>query len=202
MFSESMKKIQKNTKGQSLDGADKKGKLEDKGKNEVVGRKSSEYKRQLVERQRLKLKVYKMRERQFRRFFGMAQADKSGETGDNLLVYLERRLDNVVFRLKLALSRRHARQMVVHGHFLLNGKKVKSPSILVKEGDVISLSESSKNSAGLKQAFEKKFNSNVKVPEWLEAESGAFSGKVLKLPARSDIAIKAETSLIVELYSR
>lgn len=202
MVSDAMKKNHKNSRTQAVEGVDKKNKNEEKGKSEVVSRKSSEFKRQLVEKQRLKIDIYNLRERQFKRFFEMAQADKSGETGDNLLIYLERRLDNVVFRLKLALSRKHARQMIVHGHFLLNGKKVKSPSILVSAGDVVELTNNSKNNAELKMAFEKKLNSGVRVPEWLELNSTELTGKVLKLPARTDIPVKAETSLVVELYSR
>ncbi len=165
-------------------------------------RRGSEYKRQLVEKQRLKLKIYKMRERQFKRFFELASRDKTNGTGDNLLSYLERRLDNAVFRLKLATSRRHARQMVVHGHFMVNGKYVKSPSYLVKVNDVISLADKSKSSETLKSAFEKRFQSSVKVPDWLSFDADNLRGVVLRLPVRTDIPTKIETSLIVELYSK
>jgi small subunit ribosomal protein S4 len=187
--------VEKKTRaGRSGDGASSGGK--------TGGKRASEYKRQLVEKQKLKKRVYKMRERQFKRFFGMASAEKTGETGDNLLIFLERRLDNVLFRLKMALSRLHARQMIVHGHFLLNGKHVKSPSMLVSVGDVITLKENSKKSEGLIQAFDKRMNSGVRVPEWLELDAAAFKGTVVKIPARTDIPTKSETSLIVELYSR
>jgi len=172
------------------------------GNEESLGRRASEYKRQLVEKQKLKKRVYKMRERQFRRFFNMAEAMKKGETGDNLLVILERRLDNVIFRVKMALSRKHARQMIVHGHFLLNGKHVKSPSSLVKPGDVVTLTDQAKAAAGIKDAFERRMNSSVRVPEWLELDAETYKGTVLKIPTRTDIPTKAETSLIVELYSR
>lgn len=163
------------------------------------GKRGSEYKKQLVEKQRLKQRVYKLRERQFKRFFRMAEQMKVGETGDNLLVLLERRLDNVVFRLKLALSRKHARQMIVHGHFEVNGKAVKSPSILVKENDKISFVSSSE---GLRSAFGQRLSSSVRVPDWLEYEQEKMSGKVIKLPTRVDIPTKVDTSLIVELYSK
>lgn len=166
------------------------------------GKKASEYKRQLVEKQKLKKGVYKMRERQFRRFFKLAADMKEGETGDNLLMYLERRLDNVVFRLKMALSRMHARQMVVHGHFLLNGNRVKSPSMLVSPGDVITLTEKARAKDSLKQAFERRMKSGVRVPEWLELDVEELKGSVLKVPERTDISTKSETSLIVELYSK
>ena len=155
------------------------GNADKKPKEEAPGRRASEYKRQLLEKQKLKKRVYKMRERQFKRFFFMAEAMKTGETGDNLLVLLERRLDNVVFRVKMALSRKHARQMIVHGHFLLNGKHVKSPSSLVKPGDVITLAERARSAAGLKEAFERRMNSGVRVPEWLELDTDGYKGTVL-----------------------
>lgn len=201
MVSESVKRNPKGAKLQSSESLEKKSRNEEKSKGEV-SRKSSEYKRQLVEKQRLKRDIYNLREKQFRRFFKMAQAKKDGETGDNLLVFLERRIDNVVFRLKLALSRKHARQMIVHGHFLLNGKKIKSPSILVEEGDQVSFVSRSKDNVALRQAFDKKLNSGVRVPEWLELDAESLTGKILKLPTRVDIPVKTETSLVVELYSR
>jgi len=206
MFSESTEKMHKGVKKTALDGEKKskgaQSKDESFGGPATGGKRASEYKRQLVEKQKLKKRVYKMRERQFKRFFGLATAAKTGETGDNLLIFLERRLDNVVFRLKMSLSRLHARQMIVHGHFLLNGKHVKSPSLLVSPGDVITLTERAKTAEGLKAAFEKRMNSGVRVPEWLELDAEGFKGAVLKTPTRTDIPTKCETSLIVEFYSK
>jgi small subunit ribosomal protein S4 len=198
MISEASEKVHKGVRKVTPDS----GNAEKKSKEEAPGRRVSEYKRQLLEKQKLKKRVYKMRERQFKRFFFMAEAMKTGETGDNLLVLLERRLDNVVFRVKMALSRKHARQMIVHGHFLLNGKHVKSPSSLVKPGDVITLAESSRLTTGLREAFERRMNSGVRVPEWLELDAEGYKGTVLKIPNRTDIPTKSETSLIVELYSK
>lgn len=162
-------------------------------------KRGSEYKRQLLEKQRLKKRVYKLREKQFKRFFKMAANSHSGETGENLLILLERRLDNVVFRLKLALSRKHARQMIVHGHFRLNGAHVKSPSLLVKQGDVISFVS---DSPDLKTAFASRLASSIRVPDWLEIDSDGLRGSVVRLPLRIDIPTKAEMSLIVEFYSK
>jgi small subunit ribosomal protein S4 len=208
MFSETTEKIHKGLKKAPVDGSEKKTKGS-RSKDEPAaggsthgGKRASEYKRQLVEKQKLKKRVYKMRERQFKRFFGLAVATKTGETGDNFLIFLERRLDNVVFRLKMSLSRLHARQMIVHGHFLLNGKHVKSPSLLVSPGDVITLTERAKSAEGLKAAFERRMNSGVRVPEWLELDAEGFKGSMLKIPARTDISTKSETNLIVEFYSK
>ncbi len=201
MMSGTSENLHKSPRKTSGDGLERKSKGE--GSNDSSGgKRSSEYKRQLVEKQKLKKKVYNLREKQFRRFFDLAVADKSGETGDNLLVYLERRLDNIVYRLKMALSRKHARQMIVHGHFLLNGKPVKSPSLIVKAGDVISLVEKTKQASTFKAIFEKRMNSGVKTPDWLELSPADGRGVILKLPSRVDIPTKSETSLIVELYSK
>lgn len=200
MLSGASESLQKNNlRKPGVDGVERKSKGEGDSSG---GKRASEYKRQLVEKQKLKKRVYCMREKQFKRFFGLAVADKSGETGDNLLIYLERRLDNVVYRLKMALSRRHARQMVVHGHFLLNGKPVKSPSLLVKSNDVISLVNKSKGFGEMKSVLEKRMGSGVKTPDWLELDVAEYKGIVLKLPTRVDISTKSETSLIVEHYSK
>ena len=160
----------------------------------------SGYKRQLLEKQRVKKGIYKMRERQFKRFFNLATHVKDGEVGDNLLITLERRLDNVVFRMKMALSRKHARQMIVHGHFLLNGARVKSPSLLVKQGDKITFVNEGREK--LKAFFDKRLSSGLKVPDWLSLDADEVKGDVLRMPQRSDISTKVETSLIVELYSK
>jgi small subunit ribosomal protein S4 len=209
MFSDSTEKNHKGLKKTSSDVSEQKtrgSKSKDESSSASPstggGKRVSEYKRQLVEKQKLKKRVYKMREKQFKRFFKLAVNTKTGETGDNFLILLERRLDNVIFRLKMSLSRLHARQMIVHGHFLLNGKHVKSPSLLVSPLDVITLTERAKNSEGVKAAFEKRMNSGVRVPEWLELDGEGFKGTMLKIPARIDIPTKSETGLIVEFYSK
>lgn len=167
----------------------------------VAARKTSEYGRQLLEKQKVK-HMYGMLERQFRRFFEIA-AHQEGSAGDNLLSMLERRLDNVVYRLKLATTRSQARQVVVHGHVLVNGRKVHSPSYQVNIGDVITVSPTTLN----KQTFvetviDKRLSLAVKVPDWIELNKEARKGTILRLPVRSDIQAPIEDSLIVELYSK
>jgi small subunit ribosomal protein S4 len=164
-------------------------------------KKASEYGKQLQEKQKVKL-MYGVLESQFRRFFSVASKQK-GVTGEMLLSLLERRLDNVAFRLKMAISRVQARQMVVHGHVLVNGKRVISPSFVVKEGDVISLAASTlTNKAFVENVVDKRMSLGIKVPEWLELNKKERSGVVTKLPARSDITTPIEEHLIVELYSK
>ena len=164
-------------------------------------KKMSEYGRQLSEKQKVK-HMYNMRERQFRRFFSIAVHTK-GAPGDNLLSLLERRLDNVVFRLKLSTSRKQARQLIVHGHILVNGKKVSSPSYQVSVGDTITLSSSSlEHKAFLTQVVDKRLNLGIKVPEWLELDKKSYKGSVLRDPVRSDLQVPIEDHLIVELYSK
>lgn len=164
-------------------------------------KKLSEYGLQLKEKQQVK-QMYGVMEKQFRRFF--AKASKAeGSAGENLLSFLERRLDNVVYRLKLATSRSQARQMVVHGHILVNGGKVTSPSYLVSVDEVISLSPKSLESENfVKQVVDKRLNIGVKVPEWLELNKKDYKGNVLRLPIRSDIQAPIEEHLIVEHYSK
>jgi len=163
--------------------------------------KLSEYGKQLAEKQKVKM-LYGLRERQFRRFFQNASKHK-GATGENLLSLLERRIDNVIFRLKMAFSKDQARQLVAHGHICINGKRVKSPASLVKEGDVITLPESSLKKQGfIEGVIDKRMNIGVKLPEWLELDKKERKGTVLRLPIRSDIAIPVEERLIVELYSK
>ena len=159
-------------------------------------RKMSEYGLQLREKQRAKF-IYGMQEKQFRNTFEKA-AKKKGMTGENLLVMLESRLDNVVYRLGLAFTRREARQLVVHGHYTLNGKKVKSPGLQVKAGDVIKVKEKSQSSPKFKELKELQ----VVVPSWLSADADKLEGKVVSLPTRAEIDTPIEEHLIVELYSK
>ena len=162
-------------------------------------RKQSEYATQLKEKQKLKF-IYGVLEHQFASYFDMAER-QTGMTGENLLRLLERRLDNVVFRLGFASTRRDARQLVNHGHFTVNGKKVNIPSYQVKAGDVIEVRESSRSSA----KFAKLTGPEapvVALPAWLNRETGSLKGVVAKLPERSDIDYEVAEHLIVELYSK
>jgi small subunit ribosomal protein S4 len=160
--------------------------------------KLSEYGTQLREKQKTK-SYYGVGERQFRKYFEMASS-KKGITGDNLLQILESRLDNVVYRLGYGSSRAQARQLVNHGIFAVNGKRVDIPSYLVKAGDVIAVRENKKETGILKINAEE--NAARPVPEWLEKNSETLSGKVIRLAAREDIDIPVEEHLIVELYSK
>lgn len=161
----------------------------------------SEYGRQLEEKQKVK-RMYGMREKQFRRFFKIAVATE-GAPGANLLNLLERRLDNTLYRLKLATSRSQARQMIVHGHIIVNNKKVTTPSFLVSVGNVITLSDiAKKKSVFVEQAVDKRMNLGIRVPEWLELVKQDRTGKVLRYPSRNDLQTPIEEHLIVELYSK
>ena len=160
--------------------------------------KLSEYGTQLREKQKTK-SFYGVGERQFRKYFEMASS-KKGITGENLLQILESRLDNVVYRLGYGSSRAQARQLVNHGIFEVNGKRVDIPSYLVKAGDVIAVRENKKETGILKINAEE--NAARPVPEWLEKNNETLSGKVLRLAAREDIDIPVEEHLIVELYSK
>ena len=145
------------------------------------------------------IKIDGVLEKQFKNYYEEADR-KEGMTGENLLVLLERRLDNAVYRMGLAESHRDARQLVLHAHFTLNGKKVNIPSILVKPGDVISVKESSRDSAkikGLAEALESKT-----APKWLDVDKTNLTAKVVSLPAREDIDFEFNEQLIVELYSK
>ena len=159
-------------------------------------RRVKEYSLQLREKQRAKF-VYGVEEKQFRNTFNKA-AKKKGITGENLLIMLEKRLDNVVYRMGLSLTRREARQLVVHSHFLVNGKKVNIPSYQVKAGDVISVKAKSLNSPKFKEIKEM----TVGVPEWLSVDRDKMEGKVLADPTREQIDTPIEERLIVELYSK
>jgi small subunit ribosomal protein S4 len=164
-------------------------------------KKVSEYGKQLQEKQKVK-EMYGVRERQFRRFYGLA-AKSQDAPGERLLSLLERRLDNTLYRLKLATSRAQARQVIVHGHIYVNGKKVYSPSFLVNVNDLISLAPTvMQKEVFVEQVVDKRLNTNVKVPEWLELMKQERKGRVLRLPVRSDIQAPIEEHLIVELYSK
>lgn len=170
-------------------------------KTEKRQKKSSEYGHQLFEKQKVK-EMYGMKERQFVRFFDKA-IKAVGGTGENLLSLLERRLDNVIYRLKLATTRAQARQVIVHGHILVNKKKVYSPSYLVSINDEIELASTvEKKEKFLEQVIDKRLNIAIKVPEWLELNKKERKGKVLRYPVRSDIQAPIEEHLIVELYSK
>ena len=160
--------------------------------------KLSEYGTQLREKQKTK-SFYGVGERQFRKYFEMASS-KKGITGENLLQILESRLDNVVYRLGYGSSRAQARQLVNHGIFEVNGKRVDIPSYLVKAGDIVAVRESKKETGAVKVNVEE--NAARPVPEWLEKNSETLSGKVIRLAAREDIDIPVEEHLIVELYSK
>ena len=161
-------------------------------------RKQSEYGRQLNEKQKVKF-VYGVLERQFKNYFEMAER-RPGQTGENLLAILESRLDNVVFRLGFAMTRPEARQLVSHGHVLVNGRKVNIPSFLVKPGMVITLKDSSKNLEKSKANLEG--TSFRATPKWMEYDANTMTAKVLAVPAREDIDLPVEEHLIVELYSK
>lgn len=165
-------------------------------------RKQSEYGKQLSEKQKVK-EIYGLREKQFRRFFGIAIKSREGVPGENLLSLLERRLDNTLYRLKLATTRTQARQMVTHGHVMINGRKVYSPSCLVSVNDEISLDPKVMDKkVFLEQVVDKRLNIGIKVPEWLELDKKDRKGRVLRNPVRSDIQAPIEEHLIVELYSK
>ena len=167
-------------------------------KNANNRKKISEYGLQLKEKQKLKF-IYGVLEKQFRHYFSIAEK-MEGKAGDNLITVLESRLDSVVYRMGLALTRREARQLVVHSHYTVNGKKVNIPSYRVKVGDVIALKEKDRTS--------EKFKANVEetkdrlVPVWLTAKKDDFSATVNRLPLAEDIDYEVATHLIVELYSK
>ena len=160
--------------------------------------KTSDYGLQLREKQKAK-RYYGILENQFRGYFNMASKRK-GKTGENLLAILETRLDNTVYRLGFAMSRAEARQLVLHGHFLVNGRKVNIPSFLVRPGMIISLKESSRSLDKLKSVIDA--NSSRVPPKWLDYDANAMIAKVSAVPAREDIDMPIEEQLIVELYSK
>ncbi len=161
-------------------------------------RKQSEYGLQLTEKQKVKF-IYGMLEKQFHKYYIMA-TKRNGNTGEMLLQILESRLDNVVYRLALANTRREARQLVTHGHITLNGKKADIPSMLVKPGDVIAVREKSRSSVRIKEIVEK--NSKRVIPSWLDMDRDTLTGNVIRLSEREDIDYDVAEHLIVELYSK
>lgn len=167
--------------------------------NGNMRKKQSEYATQLKEKQKVKF-IYGVLEKQFHNAYLKAEA-MPGKTGENLLQLMERRLDNVVFRLGFAQTRRDARQLVSHAHFTVNGKKVNIPSYLVKAGDVIEVAESSRSS----ELFKRLTGENAPMtllPAWLERTKGTLQGTVAHLPTREEIDTPVEEHLIVELYSK
>ena len=161
------------------------------------GRKPSEYGIQLREAQKVR-RIYGVQEKQFRSYFDKASRQK-GVTGENLLRLLERRLDNVVFQLGFATSRPEARQLVRHGHFTVNGRRVNIPSFLVRVDDVVAVREASKSSPRIKEILS---NLDRTPPKWMSLDTNAATGTIIALPDREDIQLPIQEHLIVERYSR
>lgn len=159
-------------------------------------KKVSEYGLQLREKQKTR-KFYGVLESQFRKYFEMA-VKRKGITGENLLQILETRLDNVVYRIGYANSRAEARQLVRHAHFLLNGKKVNIPSLLVSAGDVIEVREKSKDIPSIKAMGEV----TRSIPKWLDVDTNSFTGKIVAMPTREEVDLPVKEHYIVELYSK
>ena len=168
------------------------------GQHGQARKKQSEYGLQLREKQKLR-RIYGILEAQFARYFDLAER-KKGITGELLLQLLETRLDNVVYRLKLAGSRREARQLVRHGFFRVNDRKVNIPSYQVKPGDVIKLKDGASNSLLIKGILEA--NNGQNIPEWLELDTNVWTARVISIPSREQIDVPIQEHLIVELYSR
>ena len=166
------------------------------GQHGQMRKKNSEYGLQLREKQKAK-RFYGIQETQFRNMYEEAARAK-GITGENLLIALERRLDNVVYRLGFAASRKEARQLVVHGHFTLNGKKVNSPAIQIKSGDVVAVKQKSQSSPKFKEIKEMQ----ITVPAWMTVDVDKLEGKIISLPTRAEIDTPIAEHLIVELYSK
>ena len=161
-------------------------------------KKFSDYGIQLREKQKVK-RMYGLLERQFRAYFHQAERQK-GVTGTNLLVLLERRLDNVVYRMGFANSRSQARQLVRHNHFFVNGKRVNIPSYLIKENDTVEVKEKSRNIVPIAEAMEAVARRGI--PQWLEVEKDKFKGTVKAYPSRDELTMPIQEQLIVELYSK
>ena len=168
------------------------------GPHDNSRKKVGEYGMQLREKQKAK-RYYGVPEKQFANYFKIAEK-KEGQTGENLLVLLERRLDNVVYRMGLAESRKEARQLVRHGHFTLNGHRADIPSMLVSAGDVVALKDKSKASEKIKAILTNL--DNKLFPQWLDVDKENLTAKVNALPKRSDVDFEFTESLIVELYSK
>lgn len=161
-------------------------------------RKLSDYGFQLREKQKVR-KTYGLLERQFRRYFYDAER-KKGITGEVLLQLIESRLDNTVYRMGFAPNRRRARQLISHGHILVNGKKVNLPSYAVKEGDLVEVKESSKNIPEIVDSLSRSEHRGI--PAWVEVDGVTLKGKVLRIPSRDEIQLPVQEQLIVELYSK
>ena len=161
-------------------------------------RKQSEYAMQLNEKQKVKF-IYGVLEKQFHAYYEKAER-KQGVTGEILLQELERRLDNVVFRMGFANTRREARQLVNHGHFTVNGKRVNIPSFQVKPGDVVAVCEKSRTTTKFKSLIEEQGKKTC--PKWIDKASESFEGTIIAMPARDDIDYEVAEHLIVELYSK
>lgn len=168
------------------------------GQHGAATKKLREYGMQLREKEKTK-RYYGVLERQFVNYFEEADRAK-GMTGENLICLLERRLDNVVYRMGMGASRKEARQLVLHGHFQLNGNNVNIPSLIVKAGDVITVKESSRKSEKIKALAESL--STKSAPKWLDVDKNGLSVKVATLPARDDVDFEFNEQLIVELYSK
>ena len=168
------------------------------GQHGAARKKITEYATQLREKQKAK-RIYGVSEKQFHMYYVEADRRK-GVTGENMLSLLERRLDNVVYRLGFGVSRSQARQLVNHAHITVNGKKVNIPSYIVKAGDVVAVKENKVNNTFFKELKERKPNGVI--PKWLEADMEKLSGKVIALPVREDIGMDIREQLIVELYSK
>lgn len=168
------------------------------GQHGAANKKMREYGLQMREKQKTR-RYYGVLEKQFVNYYEEA-ARKEGMTGENLICLLERRLDNVVYRMGFAASHNEARQLVLHGHFTLNGKKVNIPSLIVKAGDVVAVKESSRDSVKIKALAEAA--ASMAAPKWLEVKADAMTAKVVTLPAREDVDFDFNEQLIVELYSK
>ena len=166
------------------------------GAHAVTRRKNSEYNMQLREKQKVK-RAYGVLEKQFRAYYEKAEAQK-GVTGENMLAMLEKRLDNVVFRMGIGASRKMSRQIVNHGHILVNGKRVDIPSYQVKLGDEISIKETSRDNAMFKELR----GAKIVMPKWVTFDTENFVGKIVDNPKRDDIDLNINEQLIVELYSK
>ncbi|MBI5182365.1 MAG: 30S ribosomal protein S4 [Nitrospirae bacterium] len=160
--------------------------------------KLSEYSNQLREKQKLK-RIFGVLERQFKTYFKKAEKSK-GITGENLLKLLARRIDNIVYEMGFALSRREARQFVRHGHIMVNGRRITIPSYLIKDNNVVEVSEKGRQLTGVKAAVAA--GEGKGIPKWLEVDRVNFKGKIVSLPTREDIMLPVQEQLIVELYSR
>ena len=160
--------------------------------------KKSEYATQMTEKQKVKF-VYGIQEKQFRNYYEKASR-MAGNTGEELITFCERRLDNVVYRLGFATTRRQARQLVNHGHFTVNGNRVNIPSYLIKAGDVIAVSEKAASNAFFKKL--KEDDAFVAAPKWLDRDKNTLQGKVVAMPTKADVDFDIAVHLIVELYSK